>query len=167
MILSPFPRRVEAAPKYQVIAYRELRWVAFTNSLLRGLGFGLGAMIMYIFYLLVLRRSKAPVGSNGAYDKVRALVRKPEGVDGDDGRDDQTKAVADVKRQVPPERRRHLSKGAFVRRACGVQQRPEPQDGDRAWPPASSLRSGGGFNDVARYRKRLRHACRSLFRALR
>ncbi|KAF4323330.1 hypothetical protein BBO99_00002045 [Phytophthora kernoviae] len=69
-ILSPFPRRVEAAPKYQVIAYRELRWVAFTNSLLRGLGFGLGAMSMYILYLIVLRRNKAPMGSNGAYDKV-------------------------------------------------------------------------------------------------
>ncbi|CAI5733087.1 unnamed protein product [Hyaloperonospora brassicae] len=69
-ILSPSPRRVEAAPKYQVLAYRELRWVAFTNSLLRGMAFGLGVIVMYIVYLLVLRRDKTPTGSNSAYNKV-------------------------------------------------------------------------------------------------
>ncbi|CAH0493987.1 unnamed protein product [Peronospora farinosa] len=72
-VLPPSPPRVEAAPKYQVIAYRELRWVAFTNSLLRGMGFGLGGIIMYILALLVQRRNKAPIGSKkkvGPYDKV-------------------------------------------------------------------------------------------------
>ncbi|CEG35165.1 exopolysaccharide phosphotransferase [Plasmopara halstedii] len=70
MILPSLPRRVEDAPKYQVIAYREVRWVAFTNSLLRGFGFGLGAIIMYIVYLVTLRRKKALMGCDGAYDKV-------------------------------------------------------------------------------------------------
>lgn len=69
-ILSPFPRRIEAAQKVEMIAYRELRWVLFVNSLLRGLAMGLGGMIVYVFYLLTLRRNKVPVGSAAAYDKV-------------------------------------------------------------------------------------------------
>lgn len=72
-ILSPFPRRVEAAPKYQVIAYRELRWVAFVNSLLRGMGVGLGVLIVYVLYLVTLRRggrNSGTAGHSSAYDKV-------------------------------------------------------------------------------------------------
>ncbi|KAI9922813.1 hypothetical protein PsorP6_000334 [Peronosclerospora sorghi] len=69
-ILPPVPRRVEAASTYQVIAYRELRWVAFTNSLLSGMGFGLGVIMMYIFYLLVLRHNKVPRRLSGVEDKV-------------------------------------------------------------------------------------------------
>lgn len=70
-ILSPFPRRIDAAQTYEVIAYRERRWVLFVNALLRGVAMGLGCMIVYVFYLLVLRRhNKVPVGSSAAYDKV-------------------------------------------------------------------------------------------------
>uniref|UniRef100_K3X248 Stealth protein CR2 conserved region 2 domain-containing protein n=1 Tax=Globisporangium ultimum (strain ATCC 200006 / CBS 805.95 / DAOM BR144) TaxID=431595 RepID=K3X248_GLOUD len=69
-ILSPFPRRIEEAQKYEMIAYRELRWVLFVNALLRGLAMGLGGMIVYVFYLLVLRKNKVPIGSSAAYDKV-------------------------------------------------------------------------------------------------
>jgi hypothetical protein len=69
-ILSPFPRRVEDAQKFQVIAYRELRWVAFVNSLLKGLGFGLGGMIVYLFYLLTLRQTKPAKASASVYDKA-------------------------------------------------------------------------------------------------
>ncbi|TMW66200.1 hypothetical protein Poli38472_003965 [Pythium oligandrum] len=70
-ILSPFPRRIEASQKFQVVAYREIRWVAFTTSLLKGLGMGLGVLIAYVFYLLVLRRNHATTGgSMAAYDKV-------------------------------------------------------------------------------------------------
>jgi hypothetical protein len=71
-ILAPFPKRVAAAPTYQVIAYRELRWVAFTNSLLRGLGVGLGMLIVYVLYLMTLRRNSGRGSGVGAsaYDKV-------------------------------------------------------------------------------------------------
>ncbi|TYZ62487.1 hypothetical protein PybrP1_001989 [[Pythium] brassicae (nom. inval.)] len=69
-ILSPFPRRIDTAQKYEVIAYRELRWVLFVNSLLRGVALGLGCMIVYVFYLLVLRRNTVPGSSSAAYDKV-------------------------------------------------------------------------------------------------
>lgn len=69
-ILAPFPRRIDAAQKYETIAYRELRYVVFVNALLRGLALGLGVLIVYVFYVLVLRRSKVPVGSSAAYDKV-------------------------------------------------------------------------------------------------
>ncbi|DAZ98096.1 TPA: hypothetical protein N0F65_005258 [Lagenidium giganteum] len=68
-ILAPFPRRVEASQKFQVVAYREQRWVAFMNSLLRGMGVGIGLMTVYVFYLLVLRPQKHSKGSS-AYDKV-------------------------------------------------------------------------------------------------
>lgn len=70
-ILSPFPRRVEESQKFQVVAYRELRWVAFVTSMLKGMGMGLGAMIVYVFYLVVLRK-KSPKGAAlaSAYDKV-------------------------------------------------------------------------------------------------
>lgn len=69
-ILAPTPRRVEAASQFQVVAYREMRWVGFVNSLMRGMAMALGVMIVYIFYVLVLRPNKAPVGSSAAYEKV-------------------------------------------------------------------------------------------------
>ncbi|KAJ0405303.1 hypothetical protein P43SY_001062 [Pythium insidiosum] len=69
-ILAPFPRRVESSQKFQVVAFREVRWAAFVTSLLKGLGMGTGLMIAYVFYLLVLRQKKSPKSSTSAYDKV-------------------------------------------------------------------------------------------------
>lgn len=70
-ILSPTPSRIDSPPQFHVVAHREYRWSAFFNSMLRGIGLGLGLMLAVMIYnMLFPGASWMSRRKSSMYDKV-------------------------------------------------------------------------------------------------
>ncbi|OQS03144.1 paladin [Thraustotheca clavata] len=52
-ILPPLAQAVDSSTKFKVVVRHEVRWVVFLNSLLKGCGFGLGFLFIFLLYAIL------------------------------------------------------------------------------------------------------------------